>query len=95
MTTNEHRLDATLAILADASGPLTIRATHGRLAALGHTLEPSSVRRLLERLVHRGLAERMISPAGMGNLQGNRIYWPTILGRSEAQDLEASRLDGV
>lgn len=92
MTTNEHRLDAALAILADASGPLTVNATHGRLKALGHELQPASVRRLLERLVYRGLAAQLRAPSMD---QGNRIYWPTTLGRSEAQALEASRIEGV
>lgn len=92
MTTNEHRLEAALAILADAHGPLTASAVGARLQALGHTVDRMHARRLLERLVGRGLAERLIAPSMD---LGNRIYWPTSLGRREAQALEASRIEGV
>jgi repressor of nif and glnA expression len=93
MTTNEHRLEAALAILADANGPLTPSGVAARLQALGHTVERMHARRLLERLVGRGLAERF--DAGAIRYAGNRIYFPTKLGREEAQALEASRIEGV
>lgn len=92
MTTIEHRRAATLAILADATGPLTPREIAGRLSGLGHPCERIAARRYLEALVGRGLAERLIAPSMD---LGNRIYWPTMLGRREALDLESQRIDGV
>ncbi len=92
MTTNEHRLEAALAILVDATGPLTASAVAARLQGLGHSCERMLARRLLERLVGRGLAERLVAPSMD---LGNRIYWPTTLGRTEAQTLEDSRIEGV
>lgn len=94
MTTNEHRLDATLAILADASGPLTPREVTGRMRGLGHLIERDHARRLLNRLVARGLALSF----GCGPIFGqypSRMFWPTELGRSEAASLEDSRIEGV
>lgn len=93
MTTIEHRRAATLAILADATGPLTPREIAGRLSGLGHSCERFAAKRYLEALVGRGLAERYdLAAAGF---YPARMYWPTILGRREALELESQRIDGV
>lgn len=86
--TQEHRLDAALVILADARGPLTPRELAGRLTALGHACPRAAARRLLERLAARGLAERY--DLVLAGFYPARIYWPTELGRRDAEQLERS-----
>lgn len=93
MTSSEHRIEASLAILADATGPLTPHAVGARLTALGHDADRMAAKRYLERLVHRGLAERRVDT--FPGCYSARIYWPTQLGRAEAQALEDSRIEGV
>lgn len=93
MTTTEHRLNAALAIIASADGPLTPREIAGRLTALGHTCDRSAARRLGLHLEARGLLERiLLNWPGRGE---RSIFWPTQLGRREAEALESQRIDGV
>lgn len=91
MTTTEHRRAAALAILASSSGPLTAQQVRGRLVALGHSCLYGDAAHVLVTLTGRGLVETRADTI-LGTR--SRIWWPTALGRREAE-LAESRLDGV
>lgn len=94
VTTIEHRQAATLAILADARGPLTPRDVCAKLRALGHAVEPSQARTALLALESHGYAESFrLEP--IAGAYPSRIFWPTTSGREYAASLEAQRIDGV
>lgn len=92
MTTTDHRRTAALAILASAEGPLTAKQIRGRLEALGHGCAYGDAARALLTLVGRGLVETRADTI-LGTR--SRIFWPTQLGRREADSLEEQRIDGV
>lgn len=91
MTTTEHRRAAALAILASADGPLTAQQIRGRLTALGHYCAYGDAAHALLTLVGRGLVDTRADTI-LG--ARSRIWWPTSLGRVEAETAE-QRIDGV
>lgn len=91
MTTIEHRQAAILAILADATGPLTPREVAGRMTALGHDVPFQAATRYLDRLAATGHADRI----RLGSPGCAPIYWATSAGRLRAASLEAQRIEGV